>query len=98
MADGFMLETGIDEAPRVVAELNRHRRELGRGSEPFGLAARIELRPGKEGAAVDAAEAWRGLGITHLSVDTMDTGIRTPLGHLEATRAFMDAMRSNAGS
>src|SRR5262249_46687451 len=37
-------------------------------------------------------EAWRALGATHLAVDTMRAGFRSPKEHMEAIRAFREVL------
>lgn len=89
IADGLMFEHSLEEAPAVIEEINRSRRDRHRESEPFGFAARVHLREGEIDEAVATARAWREIGITHLSVETMDEGLSRPGAHLELVRAFM---------
>ena len=91
IADGFMLEHGLEEAPSVIEELNRYRMDHNRESLPFGLATRVHIRENDLPAAVGKAHQWKALGITHLSVETMDEGISEPAHHLELAQAFMAA-------
>jgi probable F420-dependent oxidoreductase len=89
IADGFMLEHSLEEAPAVIDELNTYRRDRNRESLPFGLATRLHIREHDLPSAIETARQWKGLGITHLSVETMDEGIREPAKHLELAQAFM---------
>jgi hypothetical protein len=86
-----MLEHSLEEAPDVIDQLNRYRKERHRESLAFGLATRVHIRKRDLPAAVDAARRWQALGITHLSVETMDEGIGEPAEHLEVAQAFMEA-------
>ena len=94
IADGFMLEHSLEEAPGVIGQLNQYRTDHNRDSLPFGLATRVHLREGDMGGAVKAARQWQQLGITHLSVETMDEEIGGPTKHLELALAFMAAWRA----
>jgi probable F420-dependent oxidoreductase len=91
VADGFMLEHSLEEAPHVIDQLNRYRKERHRESFAFGLATRVHIRKHDLPAAIDAARRWQALGVTHLSVETMDEGIREPAEHLELAQAFIAA-------
>jgi len=89
IADGFMLEQSLEEAPWVIDEINQYRKDHNRESLPFGLATRVHIRKKDLPAAVEEARQWKALGITHLSVETMDEGISEPAQHLQLAQAFM---------
>jgi probable F420-dependent oxidoreductase len=91
IADGFMLEHSLEDAPRIIGEINRMRRERQREGQPFGFAARVHLRAEEVESAVGAARDWQEIGITHLAVETMDEGIKQPQSHLELALDFMSA-------
>jgi probable F420-dependent oxidoreductase len=91
IADGFMLEDSLDEAPAVIATIQSQLVENGRDPLEFGLAARIQLREDDVGVAVQKAQAWERLGATHLSVNTMGEGMTDPDRHLIASKAFIEA-------
>lgn len=91
IADGFMLEDSLDEAPTVIATIQSQLVENGRDPLKFGLAARIQLREDSVAVAVQKAQAWERIGVTHLSVSTMGEGIADPDRHLIACRAFIEA-------
>lgn len=40
------------------------------------------------------AEAWRDLGASHLSVNTMRAGFRTPVEHISAIETFKETVAS----
>jgi hypothetical protein len=37
-------------------------------------------------------EAWRGLGATHVAVDTMRAGFASPKAHIDAIRSFREVL------
>jgi probable F420-dependent oxidoreductase len=98
LADGFVLDHPLDEAPNVIGALRDHLALEGRNLEGFGVAARLQLRPSEIVGAVDTALAWQKLGVTHLSVSTMKQGINHPRGHLKLVMEFMEAWRQRQGS
>jgi len=91
IADGFMLEHSLDEAPEAIAAIRRYLIENRRDPSRFGLAARIQLREGATDAAMEEARAWEKVGVTHLSVNTMDGGLGDPDGHVRLARVFAEA-------
>lgn len=96
IADGLMLEHSIDEAPEVIATIRDQLVEGGRDPKKFGFAARIDLSQDGVDAAIKEAAAWAEVGLTHLSVNTMDQGIKDPDEHITLSRAFIAAWRSTA--
>ena len=90
IGDGFVFDHSIEEAPAVLSELQRHLAEFKRHKENFGLAARVQLDPGDPEATLGKALAWQKLGITHLSVNTMNIGITDPHMHLNWAVEFMN--------
>jgi hypothetical protein len=37
-------------------------------------------------------EAWRALGASHVAVDTMRAGFRSPQAHIDAIRSFHEVL------
>jgi probable F420-dependent oxidoreductase len=71
--------------------------EEGREPERFGIEARVDARGGYPDTWADAAERWRGLGATHLSVNTMGDGLQGPDEHVARLREAMAAIGPGAG-
>jgi probable F420-dependent oxidoreductase len=91
IADGLMLEHTLAEAPAVIASVREGVIAAGRDPAAFGLAVRIQVRAGELEAAIDEARAWERVGVSHLSVTTMDEGVENPDDHLKLALAFMGA-------
>jgi probable F420-dependent oxidoreductase len=81
-----------DTGHETIARLHDYAREAGRDPANIGLEARINLANGSPDAWGPQAEAWRGLGATHLSVNTMNADLGTPDAHIQAIRQFKDAI------
>ena len=96
MADGFVFDHPLEEAPAMLSRLRRHLLECNREPSEFGLAARVQLKANDRSRAIADARAWQELGITHLSVNTMKGGLKDPSRHLALAIDFMTDWR-NAG-
>jgi probable F420-dependent oxidoreductase len=98
LADGWfpLLEPGpdLDEARAIIAAAAA---QAGRDPATIGMDGRI--RPGAGGAGDLAGDArrWRDAGATHVSVDTMGSGLPGLDGHLEALAEAGAALRLAAG-
>ena len=79
--------THLDTLDRYLAENGRDRRE-------FGLEPRLHWGDGDLAALGRALDGWRAGGATHVSLNTMGAGFRSPDEHLRAVRSFAAAFLS----
>jgi probable F420-dependent oxidoreductase len=92
LGDGWLPQVRPDEDG--AAALDRYRtfaREAGRDPATLGVEGRVRASDGIDEAA-RSAEAWRELGATHLGINTMGAGYKSVDQHIEAIRAFRDAI------
>jgi probable F420-dependent oxidoreductase len=93
-ADGWFPQFPPDQAGEET--LNRMRgyaREAGRDPATIGIEARINFGEGNPDRWLQELEAWQKLGATHLSVNTMRAGLRSPDDHIKAIRQFKEELR-----
>ncbi len=93
VADGwFPLGKPDDSMRDSIERLRRYAEEAGRDPESVGIEARIDVGrvPPEEWAA--QTEAWRSFGATHISVNTMNAGLRSPEEHIEAIRRYKEVV------
>ena len=64
-----------------------------RDAIPAASASKDDFTIGQGSAEtwVKEIEAWKNLGATHLTVNTMKAGLTTPAAHIEAIRRFKEA-------
>jgi probable F420-dependent oxidoreductase len=82
-----------DEARATLERLRGYISTAGRDPSAFGIEGRISITSGEPGEWREQAEAWRALGATHLSVNTMGGGFTSPGRHIEAVQRFKEAMK-----
>ena len=80
-----------EEARAMLARLQDYAREAGRDPNDIGIEGRIGIAGGSPEEWAAQVSAWRGLGATHLSVNTMGAGLSSPDGHIDAVRRFKEA-------
>ena len=92
LGDGWFPLFGPDDKCRAaITKIRNHAREAGRDPDTIGIEGRISL--GQRSAdkwAMDLA-AWKDLGATHVSVNTMKAGFTSAAEHIAAIRRFHDA-------
>jgi probable F420-dependent oxidoreductase len=93
IADGWFPQFGPDRAQERLDRFRALVREAGRRVEDVGIEARISMFNTPESQWPAALDAWRALGVSHLSFNTMGVGLATPDRHVDALRRFMDAAR-----
>lgn len=91
LADGFMPQFPPDaEGIEIVERIHRYVREAGRNPDEFGMEARISLMDKSPDVWTQEFEGWRKLGATHLSVNTMRMGLKSPADHIDMVRRFAE--------
>ena len=88
-----MFDDDLAQASGALEQLSSALTELGRDITTFGLAGRVQLDPNDLSSSATNAAAWRELGLTHLSVITMDCGITNPRDHARLALDFLRVWR-----
>ncbi len=92
IADGWFPQ--FRPGPDAEAALDRLRgyiRDAGRKPEDVGVEGRISLSNTPEPEWGAALAGWRGLGATHVALNTMNAGLASPQAHIDAIRRFREA-------
>ena len=93
MGDGwFPLFRPDDHGRELIESMREQAAEAGRGPNDIGVESWVSIRDSSEDDWKRTAEAWRELGATHLSVNTMNAGLESPQAHIEAIERFKEVM------
>jgi probable F420-dependent oxidoreductase len=93
MGDGWMPgHRRAEDARPDLEKLDRYLEAAGRGREEIGLEARLNYGEGDPDAWNRTIEAWKAVGATHLSFNTMGKGFKRPADHLSALGRFAEAV------
>ncbi len=68
--------------------------EAGRDPSEVGIEPRISVSQGGPDEWAEEASAWKDLGATHISVNTMGAGYGSPGAHIDAIARFRQALES----
>jgi probable F420-dependent oxidoreductase len=97
LADGWFPQFRPDRAgEETIARLHRYARDAGRDPASIGIEGRITIAGRSPEDWAQEAEAWKKLGATHLSVNTMGAGFRSPQEHIDGVRRFKEAVQGVA--
>jgi probable F420-dependent oxidoreductase len=92
MGDGWLPNfRSADAAQPALDKLDRYLQEAGRARAEIGLEARLPYGDGDVDVWAGTIEGWRMAGATHISLNTMGSGLDTPEKHMEAIRKFAEA-------
>ena len=75
----------------MMAQLHAYIREEGRDPADVGIDGRVAVGRRSPDQWVEDVAAWKGLGATHLSVNTMGAELPSPAAHIDALRRFKEA-------
>ena len=93
MSDGWFPLGPLDERMReAVKRLREYVEEAGREPESVGIEARLDVGRVPPEEWIVQTEAWRSLGATHISVNTMNAGLGSPQEHVETIRRYKEAL------
>jgi probable F420-dependent oxidoreductase len=93
LADGWFPQFLPDQAGEdTLNRMRQYARQAGRDPAAIGIEGRINFAGGNPDLWGQTAEAWQKLGATHLSVNTMKAGLRSPDEHIKAIRQFKEAL------
>ena len=93
VADGwFPLGPPDDRMREAVKRLRAYVEEAGRDPASVGLEARLDAGRVPREQWIPQTEAWRSLGATHISINTMNAGLRAPQEHVETIRRYKEAL------
>ena len=93
VADGwFPLGPPDDSMREAVKRLREYVEEAGRDPESVGIEARLDVGKVPPEEWIEQTEAWRSLGATHISVNTMNAGLGSPQEHVETIGRYKEAL------
>lgn len=92
LGDGwFSLLAPDDKCRAAIEKVRASAREAGRDPDRIGIEGRIGFGQGSAETWMKDIAAWKNLGATHLSLNTMKAGLGTPAAHIDAIRRFKEA-------
>ncbi len=95
IADGYFPQRPLEDGwPATMERFRGWAEEAGRDPDTIGIEARISVATGTPDDWRAAAEEWRDLGATHLSVAAMRGGLAGPDAHIGRISEAADALIS----
>ena len=88
----FPLFRPDERGQELIASMREQAEAAGRDPASIGIESWVSIRDSSEDDWRELVETWRGLGATHISVNTMNAGIDSVDGHIEAIRRFREAV------
>lgn len=88
-ADG---KTVNAEGRDYIQKIRGYITEAGRDPDTFQIDGRVTLGNRKPEECVAEIEAWRELGATHVSLNTMRAGLSSPDAHIDTMRRFKEEL------
>lgn len=97
-ADGWFVSMGSDEIiSERIERVRGYMREAGRNPDDLGIEGRMSITIGGASEWAARADAWRGLGATHISVTTTAAGFTSPKQHLDALLQWKETVQERLG-
>jgi alkanesulfonate monooxygenase SsuD/methylene tetrahydromethanopterin reductase-like flavin-dependent oxidoreductase (luciferase family) len=91
MADGWLPNFRTpQDAAAALATLDGFLAAAGRSRRDLGIEPRLHWKDGDLAYQAKLMDAWRHAGATHVSLNTMACGFRTPVEHMQALQTFAE--------
>ena len=93
MGDGwYALFRDMDLGRAMIEKIRGYAQEAGRDPDSIGIEASIGIANRSPDDWVKDVEARKELGVSHVSVNTMNAGLSSPQDHIDAIRRFKEAV------
>jgi hypothetical protein len=93
LGDGwFPLLPPDDQCRAAIDKIRSYATEAGRDAHQIGIEGRISIAQGSPDDWVQELERWKSLGATHVCINTMKAGLKSPADHVHAIRRVAAAL------
>jgi probable F420-dependent oxidoreductase len=93
MGDGWVpSSSSYADCKPALAQLKHYLEKSGRDPNTFGVEGRLSFGNGNASLLSREAAEWNATGATHLSLNTMKLGFKTPNQHIAAIKEFAHVM------
>ena len=96
MGDGWIIAGGGNtpspEVTSAVGRVKEYAKDAGRDPSAVGFEKVLSYGDSLLGEAPKTTSKWKAAGVTHLSLNTMKSGLSTPSDHINAIRRFKEAL------
>jgi len=94
MGDGWMPgHRYAADARSDLDKLGRYLEEYGRSRDDIGIEPRISFQGGNPEIWHQIISDWQAAGATHISLNTMGSGLNSPAAHMNAIQSFAEAVQ-----
>ena len=93
MGDGWYATMGSnEEMAKAIERMRGYAREAGRDPSKIGIESNVKLGKFAPEESAQRVEAWRKLGATHVTFNTMSAGLKGAEPHINAIRRYKAAV------
>jgi probable F420-dependent oxidoreductase len=93
LADGFFPQRPLEGGwPATFERMKGWREAAGKDWSTYGIEARVNAGTGTPDEWRQTFEEWKGLGATHITVNTMNGGLVGPEQHIQRIREVKEAL------
>jgi probable F420-dependent oxidoreductase len=94
IGDGWLLnQPPGDQLNETLSRLRERLKVHGRDASSFGIEGFCAYGDGDLDRARRQVEAWSAAGATHISINVMNAGLKSPNEHLDAIRRYREVVR-----
>ncbi|QBD76148.1 LLM class F420-dependent oxidoreductase [Ktedonosporobacter rubrisoli] len=80
------------EMQETLERLRNYTREAGRDPHAIGIEPRLEAAQYSFDELIEQVEGWQKLGATHITINTMNMGLKSPAEHIKTIMRFKETL------
>jgi probable F420-dependent oxidoreductase len=93
LGDGWFPQLSPERCRAAIEKISTYAREAGRDPKTIGIEGRVTISAEWVETWHEQIQAWKEVGATHLSVNTMNAALSNPAAHIDAIRRFREATK-----
>ena len=93
LGDGWFPQLSPERSRAAIEKITTYAREAGRDPKTIGIEGRMTISAESVDTWHEQIQAWKEVGATHLSVNTMNAALSNPAAHIDAIRRFREATK-----
>jgi probable F420-dependent oxidoreductase len=93
LGDGWFPQLSPERCRAAIEKISTYAREAGRDPKTIGIEGRMTISAESVETWHEQIQAWKEVGATHLSVNTMNAALSNPAAHIDAIRRFREATK-----
>lgn len=92
IADGWFPMMPVQDVRNALVYMSGYAKTIGRDPETIGVEGSISIANKTPDQWLERTQAWRSIGVSHILVNTMRSGLTSPQSHIDVIEKFKETV------